>query len=59
MGFADEIRPPDPDERWPMAPACNWLSVEALVLVLTTLAFVSGAHVFRGAPVQFEPLDKL
>jgi hypothetical protein len=58
MGFADEIRPPHPDERWPMAPARNWLSVEALVLVLTTLAFVSGAHVFRGAPVQFEPLDK-
>jgi len=50
--------PPDPDERWPTAPARNWLSVEALVLVLTTLAFVSGAHLFRGAPMRFQPIDK-
>lgn len=58
VGLTAEIRPPDPDERWPTAPARNWLSVEALVLVLTTLAFVSGAHVFRGAPVRFQPIDK-
>src|SRR5215831_4102080 len=58
VGLTAEITPPDPDERWPTAPARNCLSVEALVLVLTTLAFVSGAHVFRGAPVRFQPIDK-
>jgi hypothetical protein len=58
VGLTAEIRPPDPDERWRTAPARNWPSVKALVLVLTTLAFVSGAHVFRGAPVRFQPIDK-
>jgi hypothetical protein len=58
VGFAGEIRPPDPDERCPTAPARNWLSLETLVLVLTTLAFFSGAHVFRSASVRFEPVDK-
>jgi hypothetical protein len=58
---ADEIRPPDPDERRSMARARDWLPAEAITLIVAAaiaLAFVTSPYLFRDAHLTGKPIDK-
>jgi hypothetical protein len=58
-GRADEIRPPDPDERPSTAAARKWLSVEAVMLALAAVvgaALLAG--LFMGRDVRETTLDQ-
>jgi hypothetical protein len=61
IGRADEIKPPNPDERRSTAASRDWFSVETLTLVLAAaiaLAFVLSSYVFRDPHLNEEPIDK-
>jgi hypothetical protein len=61
IALADEIKPPDPSERWPAAASRNWLSVEALILVLVAsivLAFVWRFSLIRECRFHEPPVEK-
>jgi hypothetical protein len=58
---ADEIRPPNPNERVSAAASRDWLSAETLIFVLVAalaLAFVSSSYLHRGPNFHGEPIDK-
>ena len=61
IGCADEIKPPNPDERRSTAASRDWLSAENLTLVLAAaiaLAFVSSSYVFRDVHLNGGSTDK-
>jgi hypothetical protein len=58
---AHEIKPPNPNERGSAHASRDWLSVEALTLVLLAaiaLASVSSSYLFRGPHFNGAPIDK-
>src|SRR3954470_9337774 len=60
-GRADEIKPPNPDERGSTAASRDWFSVETLTLVLAAaiaLASVLSLYVFRGPHLNGQSIDK-
>jgi hypothetical protein len=60
-GRADEIRPPDPDERRTIAPARQWWSVEAIAIVLAVaiaLAVTASLFLFRDVQLKDEAIDQ-
>lgn len=61
IGRADEIKPPNPDERGSAPASRDWLSVETLTLVLVAaiaLAFVLSSCLLRGPYFHEAPIDK-
>ena len=61
IGPADEIKPPNPDERGSTAASRDWLSVETLTLVLAAaiaLAFVLSSYVLRDPHLNGGSIDK-
>ena len=61
IGRADEIKPPNPDERGSTAASRDWFSAETLTLVLAAalaLAFVLSSYVFRDPHLNGESIDK-
>ena len=61
IGRADEIKPPNPDERWSTAASPDWFSVETLTLVLAAAivsALVLSSYVFRDAHLNRGSIDK-
>src|SRR5258706_12905156 len=61
IGPADEIKPPNPDERGSTAASRDWLSVETLTLVLAVpiaLAFVLSSYVLRDPHLNGGSIDK-
>jgi hypothetical protein len=60
IGRADEVRPPDPKERWPPAASRHWLSLETLTLVLAAAmawAFVLNSCLLRDPQFHGAPID--
>jgi hypothetical protein len=58
---ANEIRPPDPDERGAIVPARQWWSVEAIAIVLAAaiaLAVTASLFLFRDVPLKDEAIDQ-
>jgi hypothetical protein len=61
IGRANEIRPPNPDDRASTAASRDWFSVEILILVLAAalaLAFVLSSYVFRAPHLNGESIDR-
>jgi hypothetical protein len=57
---ADEIRPPNPDERGPNATVREWLPVETITLVLAVsiaLALLASFYLFRDAQLNGKPIE--
>src|SRR4051794_9036859 len=61
IGRADEIKPPNPDERGSTAASRDWFSVETLTLVVAAaiaLACVLSSCLFRDPHLNTESINK-